>query len=164
MSKAPSAVGTDDPTAKGRGQQQGRGQGQGLRERIEHQWQLFASDKPGERFVNLHKRRQEHRDGKFSWERILFVGAGLFLIVVGLFFMAVPGPGLPVLVAGLGLMGSEALFMARGLDWAEQKLRPPVLKLKARWDALSPRTRLLFWCAAGTAGATAGVLLLMWWK
>jgi hypothetical protein len=154
MSKAPAATGAKAPATER----------QSLRERVEQQWHLFANDKPGERFVNLHKRRQEQRKGGFSWGQILFIGAGLFLIIAGLFFMAVPGPGLPVLVAGLGLMGSESLFMARGLDWTEQKLRPPVLKLKARWDALSPRTRLLCWCGVGAAGAAAGALLLMWCK
>lgn len=154
MSKPPTAAGAGAPATEG----------QNLRERVEHQWHLFAHDKPGERFVNLHKRRQAQRKGSFSWGRILFVGAGLFLIIAGLFFMAVPGPGLPVLVAGLGLMGGESHFIARGLDWAEQKLRPPVSKLKARWDALSPRTRLLCWCGVGAAGAAAAILLLMWWK
>lgn len=153
MIKAPTSTGADAPASEGKG----------LRARVEHQWHLFASDQPGERFVNLHKRRQEQRQGSFSWGRILFVGAGILLIIAGLFFMAVPGPGLPVLVAGLGLMGSESLVMARGLDWTEQKLRPPVLKLKARWDALTPRTRLFCWCIVGAAGAAAGICLLMWW-
>ncbi|WP_156345531.1 hypothetical protein [Verrucomicrobium spinosum] len=139
MIKAPATTGAGTPATEGKS----------LRERVEHQWHLFASDQPGERFVNLHKRRQEQRQGNFSWSRILFVGAGILLIIAGLFFMAVPGPGLPVLVAGLGLMGSESLVMARGLDWTELKLRPPVLKLKTRWDALTSRTRLYCWCGVG---------------
>lgn len=154
MSKAATAAGASAPATKGKN----------LRARVEQQWHLFANDKPGQRFVNLHKRRQEQRQGSFSWGRILFIGAGLFLVVAGLFFMAVPGPGLPVLVAGLGMMGSESLFMARGLDWAEQKLHPPVAKLKARWDSLSPGTRLLCWCGIAAAGAAAATVFLMWWK
>lgn len=154
MSKAPTAAGTSTPATKG----------QSLRERVEQQWHVFANDKPGERFANLHKHRQEHRQGSFSWGRILFIGAGLFLIIAGLFFMAVPGPGLPVLVTGLGLLGSESLFLARWLDWTEQKLRPPVLKLKSRWDSLSPRTKLSCWCSIVAAGAAAAMLLLMWWR
>lgn len=154
MSKSPTAAGTSAPAPKGRS----------LRARVERQWHVFAHDKPGERFVNLHKRRQEQRQGSFSWGRILFLGAGLLLIIAGLFFMAVPGPGLPVLVTGLGLMGSESLFLARWLDWTERKLRPPVLNLKSRWDSLSPRTRLYCSWGIGVAGAAAAIMLLMWWR
>lgn len=129
---------------------------------LKEQWHIFAEDEPGRRFVNLYERRRKHRHGAFSWGRVLLVGAGLLLLVTGVFFLAVPGPGLPVLVAGLGLMSSESLHMARLLDWTERKLRPTAIRLKKRWDALKPRTRALCYAAAVVAGLAALTAFVVW--
>ena len=134
----------------------------GWREHLREQWHLFADDEPGRRFVNLYERRRQHRHGAFSWGRVLVVGAGLLLMVVGVFFLAVPGPGLPVLVAGLGLMSSESLIMARLLDWAERTLRPTAMRLKKRWDALKPRTRTLYYAVAVVAGLAMLTAFVVW--
>jgi len=42
---------------------------------------------------------------------------------VGLFFMAVPGPGIPIFAVGLALLAQESAALARALDRAEIKLR-----------------------------------------
>jgi hypothetical protein len=48
---------------------------------------------------------------------LLFLG--VVLIAVGLFFMAVPGPGLPILVAGLFLISIVSRRTAHLLDRSE---------------------------------------------
>lgn len=148
---------TDTPRAKS-----GPPASTGWWEHLKEQWHIFADDEPGKRFVNLYERRREQRHGAFSWGRVLLVGAGLLLVVAGLFFMAVPGPGLPVLVAGLGLMSSESLYMARFLDWAERTLRPTAMRLKKRWDALRPRTRALCYAVAVVAGLAMLTAFVIW--
>jgi hypothetical protein len=45
------------------------------------------------------------------------------LCAVGLFFMAVPGPRIPILLAGAALIAGESLGMARLLDRTELRLR-----------------------------------------
>jgi len=39
------------------------------------------------------------------------------------FFLAVPGPGIPILAVGLALIAQESSTLARGLDRTEVRLR-----------------------------------------
>jgi hypothetical protein len=34
-----------------------------------------------------------------------------------------PGPGIPVVVLGVAILGEESLYVSRALDWCELKLR-----------------------------------------
>ncbi|HET9351832.1 MAG TPA: PGPGW domain-containing protein, partial [Burkholderiales bacterium] len=58
-----------------------------------------------------------------GWKRCALVCAGIALALVGVFFMAVPGPGIPILVIGLALVAQESAAMARLLDRTELRLR-----------------------------------------
>lgn len=85
-------------------------------------WHEFRRCPPGRRFQQRYERRQRQRGAK-SALRPLYIGAGLLLAAVGLFFMAVPGPGIPVLVLGAVLMAGESLRVARWLDGLERRWR-----------------------------------------
>ena len=41
----------------------------------------------------------------------------------GVFFLAVPGPGIPILLVGLALIAQESSTLARWLDRTEVRLR-----------------------------------------
>ena len=84
-------------------------------------WDRFVHSLPGRRFQARYRRMQ--RDKGSMWKRCAFVCAGIALALVGLFFMAVPGPGIPILAIGLALVAQESAVLARLLDRAEVKLR-----------------------------------------
>jgi len=84
-------------------------------------WDRFVHTTPGRRFQERY-RRMQHEKGS-AWKRCAFVLAGIALSVVGLFFMAVPGPGIPILAVGLALIAQESATLARLLDRAEVRLR-----------------------------------------
>jgi len=48
---------------------------------------------------------------------------GALLCLVGLFFIAVPGPGIPILALGAALIAQQSLGTARLLDRTELSLR-----------------------------------------
>ena len=76
---------------------------------------------PGRRFQERYRRM--HAGKKSMWKRCAFGCAGVLLSLVGVFFLAVPGPGIPILAVGLALIAQESATMARWLDRAELRLR-----------------------------------------
>jgi Putative transmembrane protein (PGPGW) len=84
-------------------------------------WDRFVHSLPGRRFQERY-RRMQHETAS-AWRRGAFVVGGVALALVGLFFMAVPGPGIPILAIGLALVAQESAVMARLLDRAEIRLR-----------------------------------------
>jgi hypothetical protein len=76
---------------------------------------------PGRRFQKRYRRKTSSERGRLArWACIL---AGIGLTTVGVFFLAVPGPGIPILAVGLALVAQESKTMARLLDRAEIRLR-----------------------------------------
>jgi hypothetical protein len=76
---------------------------------------------PGRRFQERYRRKAQTKRGRMArWAAIL---AGIGLTVVGLFFLAVPGPGIPILAVGLALIAQESAMTARLLDRTEIRLR-----------------------------------------
>ena len=45
------------------------------------------------------------------------------LVIVGIAFLVLPGPGIPPLILGAALIAGESLTVARGLDAVELRLR-----------------------------------------
>jgi hypothetical protein len=85
---------------------------------------------PGRRFQERYRRM--HSKGTSAWKRCAFVAAGILLTLVGVFFLAVPGPGIPILVVGLALVAQESSTLARGLDRTEVRLRRWWKKVRRR--------------------------------
>jgi hypothetical protein len=84
-------------------------------------WGRFVHALPGRRFQERYRLMQREKGS--AWRRCVFVCAGVVLSLVGLFFMAVPGPGIPILAIGLALIAQESAAVARLLDRAEVRLR-----------------------------------------
>ena len=87
--------------------------------------------------------------------RAAIVAGGFALLAVGLALLVLPGPGIPVLVAGLGLLSLE-------FEWA-RRLRVDVLRRAARVTPQRRAHRLAVGAlalATMAAGAVAGTLWL----
>lgn len=86
-------------------------------------WRRFRADRPGQRFQNLHRNRQEEGVGTSAVARSLILGSAIALVVVGAILIPAPGPGWLIIALGLGLLGCESVFVARRLDAVEVRLR-----------------------------------------
>jgi Putative transmembrane protein (PGPGW) len=86
-----------------------------------HDMLEIAHSLPGRRFQERYRRKQREKGS--AWKRCGFVLAGIVLTLVGVFFLAVPGPGIPILAVGLALVAQESVVTARLLDRAELRLR-----------------------------------------
>jgi hypothetical protein len=84
-------------------------------------WDRFVHATPGRRFQERYQRIREEKGS--VWKRCLVSCLGILLVLVGLFFMAVPGPGIPILAVGLALLAQESAALARALDRTELRLR-----------------------------------------
>jgi Putative transmembrane protein (PGPGW) len=84
-------------------------------------WDRFVHSLPGRRFQERYRRKSASDRGRLARFAVILGGIGLAL--VGIFFLAVPGPGIPILAIGLALIAQESAGTARLLDRAEVRLR-----------------------------------------
>ena len=84
-------------------------------------WDRFVHALPGRRFQDRYRRKQ--REEGSAWKRCAFVVTGILVSLAGVFFLAVPGPGLLILAVGLALIAQESAMLARSLDRAEIRAR-----------------------------------------
>lgn len=89
-------------------------------QRIKTSWRALRDDLPGRRFERRYDRRQ--RSGQ-RLSRLLYVGTGFVLLLAGLCFMVLPGPGIPIFLAGAALVAGESRYLACLLDRMELWLR-----------------------------------------
>lgn len=103
-------------------------------------------DDPPEVLVKLRERKERHKQ-RHIVHRIAVVILGVLIVLAGAVLSApgVPGPGIAVILIGLGLLALEfdaaERLLERAIIWADQA--------KDRAEETSPRQRLL----AGVAGA-----------
>jgi hypothetical protein len=102
--------------------------------RMKQYWTELKHGRPGSRFQGQYERNR--REQKSGFGRVLRILAGAALIPVGVFFLAVPGPGLPVIALGAILIARELRLAARLLDWLELRLRPAWKWAQQRWKRL----------------------------
>lgn len=84
-------------------------------------WRDFWRDPPGQRFARRYQRVSGA--GSHALGRAMRSTLGLVLILIGVVFMALPGPGFVPVLAGLALLAGESARLARALDRAELRLR-----------------------------------------
>jgi Putative transmembrane protein (PGPGW) len=83
---------------------------------------------PGRRFQDRYRRKSQSDRGRLL--RCGAVCAGVILTIVGVFFLFVPGPGIPILAVGLALIAQESAGTARFLDRAELRIRGWLRRLR----------------------------------
>ncbi len=94
-----------------------------LKERLQATWREFADSKPGHRFQDRYRRRQEQGGSGHIIKRVFLIVLGSVLAVGSLFTAPLPGPGFATVFLGLAILAGELLPAARFLDWAELRLR-----------------------------------------
>lgn len=86
-------------------------------------WQEFSQSRPGKRFQNRYRRRQEAGHGRFGLRRIFNLTLGVLIVAVSAVGGLLPGPGWGTAFIGFALIAGEFLPAARFLDRAEVRLR-----------------------------------------
>lgn len=108
--------------------------------RVKKGWRRFESSKPGYRFKERYRRRQQSGRSAFHPSRVLYVAGGLALIVVSAFFGWLPVLGWGTVFLGLGMIAGEFQPAAKLMDWLEvraRKLFRPVGRAFRRLSALA---------------------------
>jgi uncharacterized protein (TIGR02611 family) len=103
-------------------------------------------DDPPELLIKLRERKERHKQ-RHILHRIAIVVLGVLIVVAGIGLSApgVPGPGIAVIIIGLG-------FLALEFDWAERLLERAIIwgdRVKDRAEQTSAGQRIL----AGVTGA-----------
>lgn len=66
--------------------------------------------------------------------RIVRIGTGLGMVVLGLFLLVLPGPGLLTIAAGLAVLAPEFTWARRLLDWMRRHFKRHVVREPAGRD------------------------------
>jgi hypothetical protein len=82
---------------------------------------LLVQGQPGRRFEERYWRKRDARHR--GLKRFAWIAGGVLLLVVGLFFSVLPGPGIPFLLLGFACLAQESLAVARALDRLEVSVR-----------------------------------------
>jgi len=93
----------------------------GMIRSLKGNWEEFKESKPGERFKDRYRRRQQ--EPGHIVKRVVLVVLGSVLAVGSLLTAPLPGPGFATVFLGLAILGGELLPAARFLDWSEVRLR-----------------------------------------
>lgn len=83
-------------------------------ESLRDQWKRFAALPTGRRFQSRNRLRREKPSD--LWRKILLIGLGCVLLVIGTAMLVLPGPGLLVMIIGAVLIAEESVLAARLLD------------------------------------------------
>lgn len=86
-------------------------------------WQSFTGSKPGRRFRDRYRHRQQSDPRRFSFRKVFNVVVGLAIAVVSLFFGWAPGPGTVTFFLGVWMIAGEFRPLAGLLDWGEVRAR-----------------------------------------
>jgi hypothetical protein len=95
----------------------------GMIGKTKESWRRFEASRPGHRFQDRYRRRQEIEHGWRDPKKLFYVGGGLIIALGSLAFGVLPGPGTLTFFIGLGMIAGEFRPVARLLDWAEVRAR-----------------------------------------
>ena len=123
---------------------------------LELQWRDLACGRPGTRFRQRWRGREQRRRSYFA--KPLYMAAGFFVFLVGLVMLPAPGPGCLVVFAGAAMIAEESFWMATVLDRIELKGRRLLKFGMTSWErasmALKAVSLVLAAAAVGVAGWT----------
>jgi uncharacterized protein (TIGR02611 family) len=93
--------------------------------------------RPGHRFEDHYRHEKHAKRGRSSKGRVLRLALGLVSVIVGLILCVIPGPGLPFIFIGGGLLAAESLIVARVMDWLELRVRAVLRWAKRHWARMN---------------------------
>jgi uncharacterized membrane protein SirB2 len=102
---------------------------------LKQSWNEFRRGRPGNRFKARHERNRNARSGRAAWTRFLKPIAAILLLAAGVAFCLIPGPGVPLLFIGAGLLADVSVRVARALDWLELRIRETADRFVRWWKA-----------------------------
>ena len=105
---------------------------------LREQWRRFASRPAGRRFQMRYRARREKPAGRTR--KVVIIGLGAVLMLVGAIMLVLPGPGALVLIAGAALVGEESLVAARVLDRCDLWIARRIRRFQAWRAARTPRS------------------------
>jgi len=85
-------------------------------------WRDFWRAAPGKRFALRYERLHRSGGGSVVASVLRWI-AGIVLVILGIIFMPLPGPGFVPVLAGFALLAGESLRVATWLDRAETRVR-----------------------------------------
>ena len=103
-------------------------------DKLKRQWRKFRSGWPGHRFQNRYEQSRKTRSSERWFVRFLKPAVGLILLAGGVVLCFIPGPGLPLVVIGAGLLADESRPVARAMDWLEIRGRKLLVWARRWWD------------------------------
>jgi uncharacterized protein (TIGR02611 family) len=113
---------------------------------------------PRRRFLDGVKERRERHRERSKVVRAAVVLAGFVVVLVGVAMLVLPGPGLPVIAAGLAILALEFV-------WAERVLERTVDQMSKATDSVkraSRTQRLILVLLAGLVLAAAVTAAYAW--
>jgi hypothetical protein len=96
-------------------------------------WRRFSRGRPGKRFQERYRRRQEQGHGWWGVRRVLNLSLGVLIVAVSAVGGLLPGPGWGTAIIGFVLIAGEFLPAARLLDRAELALRGFLQLVRDTW-------------------------------
>lgn len=105
----------------------------------------------------VRERRSRHRE-RSRFYRVGFAALGFVVLAAGLVMTVTPGPGIPVIIIGLGMLALE-------FAWAERWLERILARAERALDEVtsgSPLRRAVVLGAGALAVVAAGAIFVFW--
>jgi hypothetical protein len=106
---------------------------------IKQHWAQFRRYPQGERFERYYGSRHNVERGPLK--KILLISTGILIMAAGVVFLAIPGPGLLVMLLGAVLIARESLFVSRLFDRLEPHLWKFARWCRQTWQGLSSASK-----------------------
>ena len=90
---------------------------------LKRRWHELRAGRPGRRFQERFERMRARTRGDGSLRRWALLGLGALLVLAGVVFLPMPGPGLLIIAIGAAILAERSRAAARTLDWLEVKVR-----------------------------------------
>ena len=106
-------------------------------QRLKANWICLKQGKPGSRFLDCYKYKQDLRQKFGPIYRRIDISLGLATALFGLIMVPAPGPGWIIVFCGCALLAGESKNVARAMDRGEIYLRGVRAKLVRFWRKAS---------------------------
>ena len=106
--------------------------------KLKKHWRELRKGRPGRRFQERYQRNQQARKDKTSPKRFVAPAVGIVLLVAGVVFCVIPGPGVPLIIVGASLLADRSIVLAKTMDWLEVRVRKVVRWALGWWRQASP--------------------------